>query len=148
MQYRKLKAQEIRILMEEQEVYERWQAYAAFAVNLYGPQAEHVIVESDIVYDDQTDALEIVQLDVLGPSGVELVPDLTTDWWQTVLGDQYPELICQPWDYDAWCDPRTQAFCEARRLLPVPPECDAFAVRTPPDRTFPVVYVPLVCNTA
>jgi hypothetical protein len=141
MHYRRLRDQEIRTLMEEQVVYERWQAYAAFAVNLYGPQAEHVIVESDLVYDDQADRLEIVQLDILGPGGIELGPDLSTDWWHTTLGDTYLAVIAEPWDYDAWCDPRTQAFYQARRALPVPPECDAFAVHTPPPRRFAKVYV-------
>lgn len=142
MHYRKLTEQEIAIFIEEQAVYERWQAYAAYAYRVYGPRAARVVVSSDLVYNDETDVLRITRLDVFDFSGALLVPDWATDWWQTMLGEQHAEVTARPWDPQDWQDPRFAAIEYAQSKLPVPPRRDDFVVQAPPPRRFPAVYVP------
>lgn len=142
MHYRQLTEREIAIFIEEQAVYERWQAYAAYAHRIYGPRAARVVVGSDLVYNDETDILSITELDVFDEAGLLLEPDWSSDWWQTTLGDRHAETMAQPWDIYNWQDPRVKAFYGARSQLPVPPRRDDFAVQAPPPRRFPAVYVP------
>jgi hypothetical protein len=105
MHYRQLTEREIAIFIEEQAVYERWQAYAAYAYRIYGPRAARVVVGSDLVYNDETDVLRITRLDVFDSSGALLVPDWATDWWQTMLSEQHAEVTARPWDPQDWQDP-------------------------------------------
>lgn len=142
MHYRKLTEREIATFTEEQAVYERWKAYAAYAYQVYGPRAAQVVVASDLVYNDETDVLQITRLDVLDASCARLAPDWTSDWWRTMLGEQYAEVTARPWDPQDWQDPRFAAIEYAQSKLPVPPRRDNFAVQTPPPRRFPNVYVP------
>lgn len=142
MSYRKLTEREIATFIEEQTVYGRWRAYAAYALQVYGPRSDRVVVASEEVYNDESYDLRITHLAVYDAAGAELEPDWTTDWWQTTLGDGHAELTPQSWDPEDWDDERVQAMEDAQGKLPIPPHRDEFAVHTPPARRFPAVYVP------
>lgn len=143
MQYRKLKPDEVATFFEEQARYERWQAYAAYARNIYGARAARIVVAGDLVYNDETDVVQITQLEVFDAAGNEVAPDLMSDWWQTTLADQHHEVIGRPWDEHDWRDPRNIVLYQAQSALPVPPQRDDFGVTTPPQRRFPAVYAPI-----
>jgi hypothetical protein len=141
MNYRKLTEREIRTVIEEQAVYERWRSYSAYAAQVYGSKAALVVVTSDLVYNDEADELQITEIEVYDEARKPLAPDWTSDWWQTTLGDQHAELTARPWEPEDWRDTRNSAIYEAQSKLPVPPHRDEFAVQTPPPRRFPTVYV-------
>ena len=142
MHYRRLTEAEIAIFIEEQTVYARWQAYATFAQQVYGPNAARIVVASDLVYNDETDVLSITDLNVFDSAGRLLEPDWSNDWWQQTLDKQQAMGTVSIWNSSGWLDQRELLLYQAQRQLPIPPRRDDVAVQTPPPMRFPVVYVP------
>lgn len=142
MAYRALTEEEITTFIEEHAMFLRWQAYAAHALQVYGPNAARITVTSDLVYNDETDVLRIIDLSVFDASGAALEPDWSSDWGQTALAAEQAILASQPWRAKEWDDIPLLALDRARDRLPVPPRRDDVPVHAPPPRRFPVVYVP------
>lgn len=140
MAYRVLSEVEIATFIEERATFERWQAYAAFALKVYGPAAARVIVAGDLVYNDETDVLRITDFEVFTADGEELPSDWRSDWWRTPLHKEHAE-IAKLATNDRDDEARYYALDYAHGRLPVPPQRDDFLVQTPPARRFPAVYV-------
>ena len=60
-------------------VYAHWQAYATSAQQVYGPNAARIVITSDLVYNNETDVLSIIDRNVFDSAGCLLEPDGLND---------------------------------------------------------------------
>jgi hypothetical protein len=142
MRYRRLNDFDVRVLIKEHEEYERWRVFVEYALKVYGSAADRIVVETNMIYNDESDVLSITRLDVFDQFNCSLTPDWTTDWWYSYLGESHAEITARPWNFEDWRDPRNDAIYDLQHNLPVPTRNVIFWVHQPPERRFAKVYVP------
>jgi hypothetical protein len=116
---------------------------SSYARDIYGAAAERIDVVTGSDYNDEYNYMIVESVEVANAAGVELTPDLSTDWWQSKLGelpaDQRAPLSRDDELYEDWID---DAVGERRSALPVlDGGYDKFFVSRPPKRTYRTLYV-------
>jgi len=136
---------EVQTFVEEYTAFHRWRAYVSYATDIYGSAAKRVEVVGGSEYNDEFSYLVIDAIEVYNAQRQPLEPDLSTDWWQTMLrGDS--DAGCAkgyPDDEDDREDWLADAIGERRSALPVlAGGYDTFLVGQPPRRTHRNIYAP------
>ena len=152
MPYRRLTEAEMQTFVEEFVAYQRWRVYAAYATDLYGAAAERVDVVAGIERGDEFRYLVIDSVEVFDAQGRRLDPDLSTDWWRSMLHEASipapmggPAQLESSWleQEDNRQDWMADAIGERRAALPVPPGgYDTFWLSRRPKRRHRNIYAP------
>jgi hypothetical protein len=151
MSYRRMTEVEVQTFVEEFTAYQTWQAFASYAVDVYGSAAEQVEVVTGSEYNEEYSFLVLASVEVRDARGRPLEPDLSTDWWQTVQRGDYgigravagerAEYYLD--DEDAREDWLADVIGERRAALPVlSGGYDTFTISQPPKRTHRNIYAP------
>jgi hypothetical protein len=141
MHYRRLNERELEQFLHERAAFQTWQAYLAYATDVYGPRAARVEVVADWLYNDETHFRGIESVGVFDAAGDALQPDLTTDWWQGQLTEQIVDLLRSR--YGTTIDPVEYTIHQRQAALPVLGVGRAvYTADQPPQRRHAWVYVP------
>jgi hypothetical protein len=134
---------ELQTFVQEFTTFQIWREYAAYARDIYGAAAERIEIVTGSDYNDEYSYMIVESVEVANAADVQLTPDLSTDWWQSKLGelptDERAPLSRDDELYEDWID---DAIGERRSALPVlDGGYDRFFISRPPERTYRSLYV-------
>lgn len=125
---RMLTADEYETFTQEAEAQARWMAHALFATNVYGPQADKLVLT--IFHGLCEEAVCIRTATALDAAGMALPFDTSTRWWR-----RHAEAYNGQWE-DEWM---RDVVAEAVANLPLPDPCDlTIEVLAKPPRTIQI----------
>jgi hypothetical protein len=134
---------ELQTFVQEFTTFQIWREYTAYARDIYGATAERIDVTTGSEYNDEYSYMAVESVEVANAAGIQLTPDLSTDWWQSKLAelpaDQRVLLSQNDELYEDWID---DAIGERRSALPVlDGGYNRFFVSHPPKRAHRTLYV-------
>lgn len=144
MTYRRLTERDLDILVKERTAFQEWQAYASYAMDIYGAAAEQIVVVIGSDYNDEYFYLLVESVAVYAADGRSLDPDFSTDWWRTRLKDEFATTSFTNEQHGNTHEDWLRDIIDERRAeLPVLEKGGyaSFLVSQPPERTHRTVYV-------